>query len=127
MMSQLKSAVLAINEGDSQSDPDGAPSRAETLRARARELATNLAWVPSVTSSDTFANRCQTLSKKLGVGIRTIRREQPEPSSQNILRENTALLEASFNSVYDSLSQLHEIPHALGSGGNVIPRILIVA
>jgi hypothetical protein len=127
MMSQLKSAVLAINDGDSQSDPDGAPSRAETLRARARELATNLAWVPSVTSSDTFANRCQTLSKKLGVVIRTIRREQPEPSSQNILRENTALLEASFNSVYDSLSQLHEIPHALGSGGNVIPRILIVA
>src|SRR5215469_16225217 len=127
MMTQRICAEFAINDGDLPSDTNGTEPRAEALGPQARALATNLAWIPSVTSSRTFANRCRSLSHELGTMIRALRKKHGQAPSQNILQESTALLDTSFGNVYDSLYRLHKIPHVSGPAGEVIPRVLVIA
>src|SRR5215831_8183711 len=113
MMTQRICADLAINDGDLPSDIniDGTEPSVEAVAPRGRALATNLAWIPSVTSSRTFANRCRSLSQELGTMMRALRETHGQASSQNILQESTALLDTSFGNVYDALYRLRKIPH----------------
>ena len=127
MMTQRICAEFAINDGDVPSGITGTEPSVEALRTRARALATNLAWIPSVTSSRTFANRCRSLSQELGTMMRPLRKRPTPSSSQNVLQESTALLDTSFGTVYDSLYRLRKIPHVCSPAGEVIPRVLVIA
>ncbi len=103
------------------------PLNAEDLQADARELARNLAWIPSTRSSRVFATRCRLLAKELGRALRAARRTNSPPSAPNLLRENTALLENSFADVYDSLHKLRRLPHVRLLDGSILPRALAIA
>ncbi len=69
MMPQTIPAGVIGKSDESEPGPPVSPQpAAETLRARARELADELVWLPNVRSSRTFANRCRMLAPKARTG-----------------------------------------------------------
>jgi hypothetical protein len=109
------------------SDVNGAEPTADDLRTRAQVLSATLTWIPSVTASNAFATRCEALAQQLGSIMRAVRNEHKETAGPSILQENRALLDGSFNDIYDSLCRIHKIPHVFSSSGEVVPRVLVVA
>ena len=114
-------------EPDTLPDEFIRPQSAESLQADARQLALNLAWIPSTRSSKVFAIRSQALAKHLSRALRLARKSSPHSPDLDLLRENTALLEGSFSDVYDSLHKLRRLPHGRRPDGTILPRPLAIA
>src|SRR5215469_5895179 len=127
MMTQRICADFAMNDGEVPCDMNETEPSVEALRGRARTLATNLAWIPSITSSKTLADRCRSLSRELGTIMRPLRKKRPQSSGQDILQESTSLLDSSLGNVFDSLYRLQELPHVCSPGGEIVPRVLVIA
>ena len=113
-----------IRDDDSSPESVAIAQAAESLREHARTLAKNLAWMPSVRSSDVFRDRCQQLSEQLGKALRA-RDDKTDPApSWSLLCQNATLLESCLSDVNASLHGLHRISHVRREDGSVIPRPL---
>jgi cyclic beta-1,2-glucan synthetase len=127
MMSHHTCTGSHDKEADSLPDASTGPQGTEVLEKDARQLARNLAWIPSARSSKVFAVRCKGLAKQLSRALRLARKSGPHSLDSVSLLENTALLESSFGDVYDSLHKLRRIPHVRRPDGAIIPRALAIA
>src|SRR5271167_2851359 len=94
MMSHSTCTGSSGKEADTSPGEFIRPQSAESLQVDARQLAQNLAWIPSTRSSKVFAIRSQALAKHLSRALRPARKSGPHSPDLALLRENTPLLES---------------------------------
>lgn len=124
MLSQAICAEFVNKFSEASPDDTATAEATETLRAHARGLAKNLAWMPNVRSSKVFAKRCRALGEELG---RALRKTKSPSSGLQTLRDSSAFLEGCYSEVYESLCPLRKTPHVRMVDGSILPRVLAVA
>lgn len=100
-----------------------------TLRARALELAANLAWLPGQRASRPWRSRSRALSHALKPVLGAMASPPQKSASDDFrwLYDNIFLLEAELEDTREALQQPHRIPQARTLDGTVVPRISALA
>ncbi len=91
----------------------------ELIRNHARKLASGLAWIPSIRTSNVLSKRASVLTRDLHTAL-------SKAAASDIARNSTALLQSSLHDVTESFRSLHKLPHVKTPDGLVIPRILAI-
>jgi cyclic beta-1,2-glucan synthetase len=106
-------------------DEDVAHPEAQVLEAKGKQLAAELAWVPRITSSRTFANRCDQLGRKIGPVMAVAEASKPPlPDDIRCLRENQNLVCSELIILSSDLRLRAKLPHVHTPQNNVVPRVL---
>jgi cyclic beta-1,2-glucan synthetase len=101
----------------------------QTMREAAMRLAARLGWLPKVSSSDTFARRCRTLTAELRAVFEKVDAAFAQaPGSEDLLwlRDNAQPLSSAARLVAEELGPLTRLPH-VGNEGEIVPRVLAIA
>jgi cyclic beta-1,2-glucan glucanotransferase len=100
------------------------------LRARAAELAKQLAWIPKTESSQSFERRFAALEKALNPVFEKLENVKPETSSSEDFRwlhDNIRLVISAIQDTSAVLTHLHKLPHVRVLSGEVMPRVAAIA
>ncbi len=100
------------------------------LRARAAELAKQLAWIPKTESSHSFDRRFAALQKQLTPVFESLEKAKVDAGPGEDfrwLRENIRLVVSAVQDTAAALAQLHTLPHVRVLSGEVMPRVAAVA
>ncbi len=118
--------------GDEPEPPfesSGETGNVQTLRANASELARNLSWLPSETSSRVLVERCQRLSKALKPVLAGLESRLPGAAFSDDSRwlyDNVHLIISELESAGEIFKLRRKIPHVRTGAGVVMPRVAAV-
>lgn len=99
----------------------------QTLRAKGRQLASELAWVPRVRSSQGLRHRCARLRSRLFPMIAAVNKSFTQSSiSENArgIRDDESLICSESATVFADLKEHRSLPHVHTSDGETLPRLL---
>jgi cyclic beta-1,2-glucan synthetase len=108
----------------------GELSDLDPLRSAAAEFSSRLGWLPGVRSSETFSRRSRRLKarfKPLFARVDTAARLDPASDDLRWFRDNEQLIYAQLRNIALELKPLHNVPHARGRKGEIVPRVLALA
>jgi hypothetical protein len=102
----------------------------QALRAKGRELASVLAWMPRVKSSRTFLDRCRQARIRLTqvmAAAEASRTHPPVSPDARLLRDSESLIYSELLSASADLKLRRRLPHVHNSNGESVPRVLALA
>jgi cyclic beta-1,2-glucan synthetase len=102
----------------------------ETERASGEKVAAQLAWVPSIKSSDTLVKRCSQLRSKLAPVMTAVNPPVAQPplsEDQRLLRDNESLMYSELDIISGEFASHRRLPHVHVPEEEVLPRTLALA
>ena len=123
----LNAQVPQIIMKPPQSESVDDPMETQTLHAKGKQLATELAWVPRIKSSHTFAERCDQLGRRFAPIMAALDASNATDSlSEDLrwLRDNQSLVFGELVNISGDLRMREELPHVHTIRGETVPRIL---
>jgi hypothetical protein len=103
----------------------------QALRSHAAELAGNLAWVPSLGSSDSIFERYHSLRHAITSQLHPFRAalspDNTVPDDFRWLHDNVNLLDMELHGMGEGLKSLRKTPHVFAVAGTVTPRPVAIA
>ncbi len=108
----------------------GEPTEFDALQSNAERLASQLAWLPRVPSSNIFARRSREVRSKLFPVLAAVDASFAKGSltdDARWLRDNSSLLYSELGTVQGDLRLLRNLPHVRTATAEVLPRILAFA
>ncbi|MFZ0805825.1 MAG: glycosyl transferase, partial [Candidatus Sulfotelmatobacter sp.] len=102
----------------------------QSLRAKGKDLAAALAWVPRIKSSRTFAQRCDQLGRKFApimAAAESTDSHAPMSEDMRWLRDNQSLIFSELVSISGDLRLREKLPHVHTPQGETLPRIYAFA
>ncbi len=102
----------------------------ELLSTKGQQLVRSFTYMPEVTSSSTFSERCKALTVEFKPLLRAL--ESPSIGSPNSddgrwLYENARLLYTELQSTIETLKPQRKMPHIRTRKGEIVPRALALA
>ena len=100
------------------------------LRTRAADLAKQLAWIPKTESSRSFDRRYADVKKALRpvfAELEQVKSDSPSGEDFRWLHDNIRLVSAAVQDTASALKPLRKLPHVRAVGGEVVPRVAVVA
>ena len=126
-MTQNAQLEVARAKAERHSESSGKMSWDEhALRLDAAELAHNLSWLPSQSSSRTLAERCRALSRALKPLLQALETPFLGPAVSDDSRwlyDNVRLLTSEFDNVGVASKRQREMPHVRTQSGAIVPRV----
>ncbi len=108
----------------------GEPTEFEALRANGEHLASQLAWLPRVPSSNIFAKRSRQVRSKLFPILAAADAsfaKAPLADDARWLRDNSSLIYSETAGLNGDLKLLRHLPHVRTGTAEILPRILAFA
>ncbi|HEY3971796.1 MAG TPA: glucoamylase family protein [Candidatus Sulfotelmatobacter sp.] len=102
----------------------------QALRAKGERLASELAWMPRIKSSNTFSARCRQLKIHLAsviAAVNSLTTRSRLSADARLIRENESLIYSELLSVSSDLKLRRRLPHVHTRNAENIPRILAFA
>jgi cyclic beta-1,2-glucan synthetase len=119
-----------ISKTQRNENPVEDPTEFEAESARGEQLATELAWVPRIKSSNTLLERCNQVREKLAPVIAAVDASvarPPLPDNARLLRDNETLIYSELDIISGELRPRRQLPHVRVSEDAILPRTLAFA
>jgi cyclic beta-1,2-glucan synthetase len=121
---------LATAEADRIPASSGNVVDSAALRASALELSQSLAWLPSTSFSNYFAEHCTAVAAQIQP-LFPVFKDTPQNSEVSDdyrwLHDNLSMVQSELEATSGSLSVLHKLPHVRTRDGVIAPRVSALA
>jgi len=99
------------------------------IRAHATTLANKLPWLPDHSSSETYSERCRSLSSSLRPLLSVLHGPAPKdpPDEFRWLHDNVRLIDTELQNAADSFKSVKKTPHVRMADGSITPRTIAIA